>query len=251
MLTEIRFLEGTVLGEGVGGLWERTYRNLPEKQKARLANFDKKLFSVSYAPKDYREHDEHLDLLLRALIDQYRLRIDYAGVKGEGNVHDFDPYTLAAYRGGLYVIGHSHLYEKIVWLAVERMRKLERVAGEDGKAVRFDYPADYHPAKYTDGMFGIFEGEETPVALLLHSDSEAFLRSRSIHPTQKFEKRPGVGTVLTMKVRGTTELRNWVLGHGPWMEVLEPKKLRNEIGSLLSEAAGLYARNLKTRRTQE
>lgn len=238
-LTVMRFLEGTILGEGVEGLWERTYRSLPEKQRVRLARLERKFFSVPYAPKDYRAYDDQLDLILRALIDQYRLRVDYAGLEGEGHVHDFDPYTLAAHRGGLYVLGYSDLYEKIVWLAVERIRGLERIVGENGRPMRFTYPADYHPAKHTDGMFGVFEGEETRVELLLRG-SEAFLRSRTIHPTQRFEQRPGVGTVLTMTVRGTTELRNWILGHGPWIEVLSPATLRAEVASLLTTAAAFY-----------
>jgi predicted DNA-binding transcriptional regulator YafY len=242
MLTVFRFLEGTAIVEGIEGLWQRLYKNLPQKQKTRLADFERKFFAIAYAPKDYRQLDEVLDLVLRSLIDQYRLRVDYAGLRGEGKVHELDPYTLAAYRGGLYLIGYSHLYEKIIWLAVERIRAAERMNGEDGAPIRFVYPREYSPEEYTNGMFGVFEGEETAVEILLRSaETEAFLRARTIHPTQRFTRRRDGKTVLAMNVRGTTELANWILGLGPWVEVLKPAELRDRIGRLVGEAAAIYA----------
>jgi WYL domain len=43
-----------------------------------------------------------------------------------------------------------------------------------------------------------------------------------------------------MTVRGTTELRNWVLGFGPWLEVLRPAALRAELAGLLKTALRHY-----------
>jgi proteasome accessory factor B len=241
MLTLLKFLEGTVIEEGLEALWELTFKVLSEKQRSRLADFDRKFFALAYAPKDYREHDEQLDLILRSLIDQQRLRVDYAGILGEGKVHEFDPYTLLAHKGGLYLIGFSHLYEKIVYLNVERIRSVSWVLGEGRQPVRFAYPKSYHPEKHMDGMFGVYEGESTKVKILIrNAETEALLRARTIHPSQEFERRRDGKTVLTMTVRGTTELRNWVLSLGPWVEVLEPGSLRKEIGDLLSEAMSLY-----------
>ncbi len=48
---------------------------------------------------------------------------------------------------------------------------------------------------------------------------------------QKFIERRDGKTVLTMIVRGTTELRNWILGFGPWLEVLKPAALRGRSGT--------------------
>jgi hypothetical protein len=46
--------------------------------------------------------------------------------------------------------------------------------------------------------------------------------------------------VLTMRVRGTIELRNFVLSLGPWVKVLKPIALRSEISGLAGEMAALY-----------
>ena len=240
MLTQLEFLKGTIMKESAEDVWESALRVLPTSEQALLRDFDRKFFAVPYAPKNYREHDDQIDLIFRSVIGQNTLRIDYAGLAGEGKIHDFDPYTLAAYRGGLYLIGFSRLYRKIIYLAVERIRKAELVADSDRNLARFAYPKSYRPEKHLDGSFGLLDGPDTEVELLLLADSEAYLRSRIIHPTQRFHRRRDGSTVLSMRVRGTTELRNFILGFGPWIKVLKPLSLRNEVARLLGEAAALY-----------
>jgi len=234
-LAVFRFLEGTVIRDGVEDLWERFSRRLPGSQRRRLDDFAKKFFVVPFAMKDYRQHDDLLDTLVQCLVDQRKVRIDYGGLLGDGKVHDFEPYTLAMYRGGLYLIGRSHRGERIVKLAIERIRSAEKLAE------RFDYPRDYSPEKHSEGVFGIIEGAQTKVVILIRNpETEAYLRSRQIHPTQEFRSRRDGTTILEMTVRGTSELKYWVLGLGPYVEVLKPKALREEVGASLREAAARY-----------
>jgi predicted DNA-binding transcriptional regulator YafY len=237
-LTILQFLEGTVLKEGIEDLWEKFANALPAFERADLGSLDRKFFAIPYAPKDYRALGHLLDPIIRGLIREYRLRIDYA----TGVVHAVDPYTLVAYRGGLYLIGKTHVNGKITTMAVERMRKVELAAGEGAALQKFVYPAAFRPDRYTEGAFGIIV-EETPIAveILIHNaETERYLRERHIHPSQKFIKRRDGKTVLTMTVHGTTELRNWILGFGPWLEVLKPAALRRELAGLLQTAASHY-----------
>lgn len=235
-LTVFDFLDGTVLKEGVAALWERFLRALPRATQVKLADFDRKFHSIPYAVKDYRAHDDTLDLIVRCLVGQHTMRLDYTPIWGESQAHDFDPYTLALYRGGLYLIGRSHRRRRIIYLAVERIGRAEQ------RPEHFVYPARYSPARHTEGMFGIVEGEEQRVALLLlNEDTARLLTSRRLHPTQRFEARPDGTTLLTMRVRGTRELVNWILSLGPFVRVLEPEGLRHEVRDSLAAAARLYA----------
>ncbi len=240
-LTVLKFLEGTVLEEGVEGLWEKIYQNLSLTQQTRLSDLERKFYAVPYAPKDYGEFSEQLDVILRALLDQTRLKVDYAGLTGEGRQHDFDPYSLIAYRGGLYLLGYSHRSGAIIYLAVERIRSVEFIRQPDGSQARFIYPRGFDPAAHTEGTFGIVEGVETKVELKIHSaQTEAYVRSRTIHRSQRFAHRRDGTTIMTMTVRGTTELANWIMSMGPWIEVLKPASLRKEIGDRHAKAARLY-----------
>lgn len=234
-LSVFQFLDGTVIKQGVEDLWERFYKALPEAQRQRLADFPRKFYVIPYAVKDYREHDESLDLIVQCLVHQHRMRIDYHGLLGEGHVHEFDPYTLAMYRGGLYVIGQSHLFGKIIYLAVERIRTAEKLPD------RFTYPKTYSPEKHTEGIFGIIDGPETRVELLLlNADTAAYLSSRRLHPTQRFTPCRDGTTRLSMTVRGTAELVSWILSLGPYVEVRKPRALREEVRQALVQAAARY-----------
>jgi proteasome accessory factor B len=254
-LTLLRFLEGTVLKENVSRLWENVRRSLRPHQTARLQELERKFYSVDYAPKDYRKYADHLDVILRALMDQNRLVIRYAALGAEPRQHTFEPYTLLAYRGGLYLLGRSDLAKSLMYLAVERIQGVEFANGVARRKAEFAYPRDYDPAKYTEGVFGIVEGEKTRVELaILNEETERLLRSRTIHPTQQFRRGRKGRTTLSMTVRGTTELRNWILSFGPWLKVLKPAKLREEVSELVTEAASLYrsrsARQRSSRRLE-
>jgi predicted DNA-binding transcriptional regulator YafY len=238
-LTLLKFLEGTVLKESIDDLWQKFRRNLPAPQRLDLGTLDKKFYAIPHAPKDYRNLGHLLSPIIQGLIREYRLRIDYA----TGLIHEVDPYTLVGYRGGLYLIGKTHRNGKITTMAVERMKTVELPAGPGGVFQKFAYPRNFRPDRYTEGTFGIIvEEEPTQVEILIHNaETESYLRARNIHPSQKFTKRRDGKTVLTLGVRGTTELRNWIFGFGPWLEVLKPKSLREEIAELLRTAAGHYA----------
>jgi predicted DNA-binding transcriptional regulator YafY len=236
-LSMIASLEGTVLKEGVEDLWDRLSAALSPAQRPRLANVARKFYAVPYLQKDYRAFDDKLDLIVRCLVDQHRMRIDYKGVGKRATTHEFDAYTLALYRGGLYLLGLSHLHGQIIWLAVERIGIVRKLPE------RFEYPRDYTPEKHTEGTFGIIAGPETEVRLLIRNpETMTLLASRRLHPTQRFRRRRDGTTLLEMKVRGTTELASWVLSLAPWVEVLAPAELRDEVAGRLSEAAQIYAR---------
>ncbi len=234
-LSMLASLEGTVLKEGVEDLWEKLSAAVSPGQRPRLANVAHKFYAVPYLPKDYRDFDDRLDLIVRCLVDQQRMRIEHKSVGKRATTLDFDAYTLALYRGGLYLLGFSHAHDQIIWLAVERIHGAKKLPE------RFDYPRDYTPEKHTEGTFGIIAGAETEVRLLIRNpETVTFLASRRLHPTQRFRRRRDGMTVLEMKVRGTTELVSWVLSLAPFVEVLAPPELRDEVTKRLTEAAGHY-----------
>lgn len=232
------FLDGTVLKDGVQDLWERFYRTLPAAQRTRLQHFDKKFFSIPYAPKDYRGSDDTIDTVMQCLVHQHTMRFVYDSPwrdRATPLPHEVDPYTLAMYRGGLYVIGRSHKHRKIVYLAVERMRDVQKLPD------RFLYPVRYSPAAHTEGTFGIIDGPDTDVAIRIrNAEALALLSARRLHPTQKFTAQSDGTTLLTMRVRGTAELENWLLSLGPHVEVLTPVELRDRIATTIRAMSRVY-----------
>jgi predicted DNA-binding transcriptional regulator YafY len=200
-----------------------------------LAGLRHKFYAIPFAEKHYRHLDDTIDRVLRGLVEQRQLRIDYGGTRGVGRVHVFDPYTLAVSRGGLYLIGRSDRHEKLIYLAIERILSVE--LGSE----HFDYPARYSPRRHHRRVFGIIEGEETRVELrLMDSETVALLRARRLGLGERFQPRKDGTTLVSMRVPGIDELANWVLGFGPHVQVLRPAALRERVARDLRAAGELY-----------
>jgi proteasome accessory factor B len=231
----LRLAGGTVLYQLLTDARERLESVARPADQPLLAGLKRKFYAIPYAEKQYRHLDDTIDGILRGLVEQRRLRIDYGGTSGAGRVHTFDPYTLAVYRGGLYLIGRSDRHDKVIYLAVERIRSVAL------EVERFEYPARYSPRRQHRGVFGIIEGDETRVELLLMDpETAALLRARRLNLAERFQVRNDGTTLLTMRVRGIDELANWVLGFGPHVQVLRPAALRERVARDLRAAGALY-----------
>ena len=229
----LRLAGGTVLEQLLTDACQRLESVARPADQPLLPGLKLKFYAIPYAEKQYRDLDDTIDCILRGLVEQRRLRIDYGG--GAGRVHLFDAYTLAVYRGGLYLIGRSDRHDTIIYLAVERIRAVEL------EAERFEYPARYSPRGHHRGVFGIIEGDETRVELLLMDPATAaLLRARRLNLDERFQTRHDGTTLLTMRVRGIDELANWVLGFGPHVKVLRPAVLRERVARELRAASELY-----------
>jgi proteasome accessory factor B len=237
-LTVFEFLDGTVIKEGVDLLWDKFREKLPFKERLQLADFQKKFYATQYAVKDYRDFSEVLDEVFQCVVRQYRLRLEYEAIGGAPKEHLFEPYTLLMHRGGLYLIGRSSRSRRVLTLAVERIRAAEKLSEH------FDYPSAYSPQKHTAGAFGIILDEKPmDVEILVMDDATArYVASRRIHPSQQVRLRRDGRSVLSMRVQGTPELRNWLLGFGPHLKVLRPRDLREEVRRSLAQTLGLYSR---------
>jgi hypothetical protein len=133
-------------------------------------------------------------------------------------------------------IGRSTRARKTITLAIEQINDLSELPD------RFDYPKSYSPEKHTEGAFGIMMGDEPTGIELLIMDTPtlAYVGSRRLHPTQKLHTRADGKTVLSLTVRGTDELRNWIMGFGPYIKVLKPESLAREVRDLHARSAELY-----------
>ncbi len=239
-LSVLRFLEGTVFEYDFADALAGLRSKLGRWQASRLQDLDRKFFAVQYAPKDLRKFEDQVDKAFRALIENIRVRIVYTPISGVERVHEFDPYTMIAYKGGLYLLGKSDHADRLLYLAIERMKSVDFVGNESGGFAHFRMPAKFRPGDFVEGVFGIVDGPSTRVMLKIRSaETMTYLRARIVHPRQRFLKYKGADC-LEIPVRGTEELKNWIMGMSPYVEVVEPQSLRREIADKLRTSANLY-----------
>ena len=56
-----------------------------------------------------------------------------------------------------------------------------------------------------------------------------FIQERTWHPSQKIETCGDGGIILTLQVADLGEVKRWLIGFGAEAEVVEPKRLKEEI----------------------
>ncbi len=240
----LRSLEGTVLRENASQLLGKLAKETAGADRYGLAHLAKKFYVVPFGVKRYDDQRPLLGALVKALLRQERIDVHYRGLRAAGDVHvhKFEPYTLAIYKGGLYLIGYSFEKERRIFLAVERIEKVEPRRDGKGEIETFSYPEEYTPEKHTQGAFGIYDtGKAFDVELeILNPGTVAFLAPRQFHRSQHLEKRPDGTALLTMRVLGLEELAPWVMSMAPWVRVVKPVELRDNVKQMLASGSAVY-----------
>ena len=98
------------------------------------------------------------------------------------------------------------------------------------------YSADFNVSEYGRGAFGITGGVPQTVELVVQPPMAAYIRERVWHESQAMEDRPDGAVLLRMNVAPGFELKSWIKGFLPHVQVLKPAALRDEIAAELDEA---------------
>jgi predicted DNA-binding transcriptional regulator YafY len=196
-------------------------------------HLDRKFVAVPEHRKDHTGDADLLDEVLSALLYQNPASAHYAKVAGPTKRYALQPYTLAVYRHGLYLIARDVTDDKLKTFAIDRFRHFERHRGE-----HFEYPDDYRPDSLDRDAFGIMGGgEPLPVVLRFNRRVSPYIRERIWHPTQSIEATGDGGVILRMRVAKGPELVQWIMGFGPDVRVEGPTSLADRVRRLHREAA--------------
>jgi proteasome accessory factor B len=229
------FLEGTTIAESFDDVVAQFEGSLGRKAFASFAGLERKILVMQDAPYAPADRSDSVDAILTALEREERLRVRRMGGAKE-RAFDVDPYTLVLFKKGLYLTGFSHHHQSVRTFSVDGFADVEWKRGE-----RFAYPAEWRPRDHHAGSFGLFDGPETRVVVEFSPKVAKYVVRRSWHPSQRVEEHADGRVVLTLKVRGTTEIVSWVLGFGEHARVLAPGKLRDELAVVTAAMAKAYA----------
>jgi predicted DNA-binding transcriptional regulator YafY len=112
---------------------------------------------------------------------------------------------------------------------------LDRVKWLELTDKNFKYPKNFYPEEFFDDCFGIIAdqkvGVET-VKLKVSAGQANYLRSLTLHQTQKEIERADEYSIFTVRLRPTFDFRQEILSQGCDIEVLEPKWFRNEVAEI-------------------
>ena len=174
--------------------------------------------------------EQYLPIILEALKKNIVLGMTYQSYsRDEANTFEVEPYCLKAFKQRWYLVARSPYYDKIMIYSLDRVKWLELTDKN------FKYPKNFYPEEFFDDCFGIIAdqkvGVET-VKLKVSAGQANYLRSLTLHQTQKEIERADEYSIFTVRLRPTFDFRQEILSQGCDIEVLEPKWFRNEVAEI-------------------
>ena len=174
--------------------------------------------------------EQYLPTILEALKKNTVLEMTYQSYwRDEANTFTVEPYCLKAFKQRWYLVGRSPYYNKIMIYALDRVHQLELTA------LHFEYPEDFKAEDYFDECFGIIADvncKVETVKLKVSAGQANYLRSLTLHQSQKEIERNDEYSIFTVRLRPTFDFRQEILSQGCDIEVLEPKWFRDEVAEI-------------------
>ena len=174
--------------------------------------------------------EQYLPIILEALKKNLVLGMTYQSYwRDDANTFEIEPYCLKAFKQRWYLVARSPYYDKIMIYSLDRVKWLGLIDKS------FKYPKNFYPEEFFDDCFGIIAdqkvGVET-VKLKVSAGQANYLRSLTLHQTQKEIERADEYSIFTVRLRPTFDFRQEILSQGCDIEVLEPKWFRNEVAEI-------------------
>jgi predicted DNA-binding transcriptional regulator YafY len=228
-------LAGTPFQAEIEEMFRTITSVLPDRYAAHLERIARVSLPILHGARDYSAAAAHVEGLQRALLHQYRIRLNYAKQGQEASEeYEVDPYTLVFHKGGIYLSGYAHNRKAM------RLFALERVRGIEVTRQRFDIPDTYEPEEHFKSAFGLVSDKPMKVRVRFSAEIAHSVRDRIWMPGQKVKPNREGGVTMEFEAAGEMELVSWILSYGAHAEVLEPPELRREVKRNIREMRGYY-----------
>jgi proteasome accessory factor B len=217
-------LTGTPFQAEIDELFKSIHSVLPDRHAAHLERIARVSLPLLHGARDYTPAAAYIVDLQKALLQQYRIRLNYAKMgTAEIEEYEVDPYTLVFHKGGIYLLGNAHNRSGM------RLFALERIRGVEITRQRFEIPDTYQPEAHFSGAFGLVSDTPMKVRVRFSAEISHTVADRIWMPGQKISTDSERRMCVEFEAAGQMELVSWILSYGVHAEVLEPAELRREV----------------------
>ncbi len=179
-----------------------------------------------------------LAVLEQGLLGERVLRIHYCR-RGEAkaSVHEISPRALVVKDGIYYLIATYGAQMPPYHFALHRATAAEILDQSSPKLPEFDLDRYIRSVRAFDWPIG-----RQPISLMLSVTEgvRVHLEERALSSDQRISATDDGRYRVEASVMSTSELRWWLLGYGPEIEVIRPIALRREIAATIAGAHALY-----------
>lgn len=248
---ELRILIDSVLFSK--SISTRQAKGLIEKLRSLASNyFNAKVSHVSNLPDLNRTNNKQamyaLDAINDAISEHKKISFIYNQIGVDFKLHPrreepyiVNPYQIVANNGRFYLIGNYDKYDNVAHFRIDKMTEVKML--KDKAKPMKDIPELKDglnlPRHMADHIY-MFSGPSVPVKLETTEDMMSELTDWFGYD---FKVLKHTGDMITVRVEcNENAMRYWALQYGPWVEVLEPKSLREQIRADISNMTEKYCK---------
>jgi len=223
------------LSESLEKLEKRAFRN----QTTPPAHIIIKSENLNKNQKDLLRVLHHACSNYRRVVIKYR-----ALYNNEITKRKVDPYYLfyAETEGFWYLRGYCHLREDFRTFALDRIVDLKELD-------EYFLPVEIDPGEEISRAFGSYiDGEPVEVVLRFDAECKAPVLRRKWHQSQKVKELDDGRVEVSFIVNGFEGIKNWIYRWIPYIEVLKPIELLEEIRDDLERELKRIEGNLRRER---
>ncbi len=175
---------------------------------------------------------EHLDTIYQAILKKMVMRVAYQSFKARQNsVWLFTPYILKEFNNRWFVVGRRKEAPDIITLALDRIISLDYVPDEKYDRKKFN-PDGYY--KNTFGVTVLSDSDIIDIELKVDRKTAPYIMTKPFHHSQEMTGEYPDGSILiNLRLHHNFELERLLLGFGPSIEILKPRKLKSRIKKLI------------------
>ena len=174
--------------------------------------------------------EQYLPDILEALKKNMVLGMTYQSyTHDEANTFEVEPYCLKVFKQRWYLVARSPYYDKVMIYPLDRVQSLRLTD------TCFKYPKNFYAEEFFEDCFGIIADQSVEIETVKFKVSARqanYLRSLTLHQTQREIKRTDEYSIFTVRLRPTFDFRQEILSQGSDIEVLSPKWFRDEVAEI-------------------
>jgi len=177
-----------------------------------------------------------LTTIIEAMRDHLQLKMTYHGYhKDHPSTFMVKPYCVKVYRQRWYMLAQSEKPDMTVYA-------LDRIVGLEVMDVPYKMPVDFNPDEYFAPIVGVSDAGKKAkfVTIRVNSWQANYLRSLPIHSSQQETERTDEYSIFKYFVVPNFEFIQELRAQGPALQVLEPKKLVDQMKRESEEVTELY-----------
>lgn len=195
---------------------------LPRETADMLLELEGKISVES--PRTSPEANKMLSIINKALVSAHTLKIEYYSYSSDNiTSRKVDPYSVIFRGNSWYLTGYCHLRKEIRTFRLSRIKNIEKTSAS------FIYPEDFSITDYISKSWAVFQGEETEVEIWFSKKLAPLIEEHNWRPDQEITKNANGSIIFKTRVRGTLEIRRWIMSWGDGVKVIKPESLKKEI----------------------